>query len=121
MIDININGGSVTDWFTTLTDSFINTPLYYLSIGLVVAAILLMVFYTIGNVEHGQLWYGLFLGVVAVAVAMIAQQYANLFDVIYLGLTFSDIGATLFVLGMAAFMAVIAANLIRTNGKHAVR
>ena len=121
MIDLSINGGSITGWFTSLTDSFIHTPIYYLSIGLVVAAVLLMVFYTIGNVKHGQLWYGLFLGAVAVIVAMIAQQYLNLFTVIYLGLTFSDMGAFLFVAGMVMFMVVIASNLIRTNGKHAVR
>ena len=110
-----------TGWFERLTDTFLSDPIFYAAIGIVVFALIVMFFYTLGNIKSGKFWVGILIGAMAISVAMIMQYFANLITVVYLGLTLSDVGATLFVLGMGLFLAVITYNLVVTGGKKAVQ
>ncbi|MCL2607702.1 MAG: hypothetical protein FWD92_04030 [Methanomassiliicoccaceae archaeon] len=96
------------------------TPTFYLTVAIVLIAVIMMMMYVIGNVKK-RFWQGAILGAFAVMAAVIAHGYANLFLVAYLGVTLSDAGAALFVIGMLSFVGVIIYNLLSTGGGRLVR
>lgn len=66
-------------------------------------------------------WHLLTIGAVSGFAASIIQSYTQLFDWIALGLTGVSTSASLFVVGMASMIGVMAYNLLSTRGKTAVR
>jgi len=120
MTEINEIWPSVTGWFKTLTDGFLEDPIFYAAIGLVVAAMMIIGVYILGSIK-GRFLAGLALGSMVVMLVMIMQYYTNLFTVIYLGLVGADLGAMLFVIGMGLFLMVVIYNLVVTGGKKAIR
>lgn len=59
--------------------------------------------------------------VVGVSVAFILDTYVDLVDWFQLGIQFTDIGASLYVVGSLMFIAVLAINIIRTSGRRLIR
>ena len=94
---------------------------YYLlaGIGLSVASFALLGLLL--NTRSLTIWHGLAIGAVSFFIASMVNTYTQLFDWVTLGMTGGSTYATLFVLGMIAFVGVMLFNIITTKGKTLVR
>jgi len=95
---------------------------YYLAIGAGIAFFLLAILFVAPAGKNKlTIWHGVAFGAVAVFIAVCAQNYLQLFDWIFAGLMFYDIGAALFAYGMMAMLGVMIYNFVVTKGKHLVQ
>lgn len=96
---------------------------YYLlaGIGLSVASFALLGLLLLVNTRSLTIWHGIAIGAVSFFIASMVNTYTQLFDWVTLGMTGGSTYATLFVLGMIAFVGVMLFNIITTKGKTLVR
>ena len=102
--------------FETLSETTVSW-MFYLSAGLGIAMVIMVMLFLAGNFKKWTVWHGVGVGVAGAFVALALHNYIGLFDWIMLGLMFSDVGATMFLVGFVAVIVVMISNLIATNGK----
>lgn len=93
----------------------------YLGAGALVAVMVLFAVLLLIPRIKANMWTGLALGGVSMGVAVVANNWANLWSWLALGITGDNAGAQLFLYGMFAMCAVMAWNLLATRGRTAVR
>jgi hypothetical protein len=96
---------------------------YYLlaGIGLSVASFALLGLMLFINTSNLTIWHGVALGAISLFAASMVNTYTQLYDWVVLGMTGGSTYATIFVLGMIAFVCVMIYNIIATKGKTAIR
>ena len=94
----------------------------WMAVGLVFCFGFLMLWYlfSAGSIRVG-LWHVVFMAVASFFIGSALQEYTLLLDWIELGLTFTNIGASMFVVGMLSMTVVMAWNLIASSGRTLVR
>lgn len=93
----------------------------YLGAGALVAVMVLFAVLLLMPRIKANLWTGLALGGASMGVAVMANNWANLWSWLSLGITGDNAGAQLFLYGLGAMIAVMAWNIIATRGATAVR
>jgi|GEM_PF-6065956 len=78
-------------------------------------------FMLLGMVRERSVWHFLGLLVCGALISLALQNLVGLYDWIQLGLMFTDIGATVFLIGMIAVNVVMAWNFFATEGRALVR
>lgn len=109
----------INDTFGTSLEVSVNagTPEYFLALGIGLAFFLFVGLFlagTLGNRPRLSILAGA--GVASVGLGIIVQHYTDLVDWLVLGFRFTEVGPTIFAVGLACFTAVIAWNMLRTKG-----
>lgn len=109
----------MNDTFGTTIEvsSFIGGPEYYMALGIAGAFFLfigLLLAGALGNRPRLSILCGG--AVVALCLGFLVQHHVDLIDWLSLGFQFTDAAASIFSLGLTAFVCVLGWNMIRTKG-----
>ena len=78
-------------------------------------------FMFLGMIRERSIWHFLGLAICGIIVAVALQNLVGLYDWVELGLQFTNIGATTFLIGMIVVNIVMAWNFFATEGKSLIR
>lgn len=102
--------------------SFDLTANEWMAVGIVFCFGFLMLWYLLsaGSIRIG-IWHVAFMALASFCIGSALQEYTLLLDWVEFGLTFTNLGASMFVVGMISMIVVMVWNLIASGGRTLVR